>query len=175
VSNCAQCQMQTRQEYLETLDVGCGDQPRGDVNVDCYRYSKQVRPDKKIVKTCADVIADGQYLPFHDESFNKVVSFHVIEHVKNPYRFLKELVRVSKNEILIVCPHRFGKGAKMPYHKNYFTLPWFRKALANFKCGIEVTVTNFPKRSPFQILRPEEIQVRTFKKEWVRVGYSVQK
>ncbi len=67
-----------------TLDVGCGRNKRGDIGVD---YSKDSN---------ADIIADACYLPFKDETFDKVISTVVLEHSPNPLNFLKEQYRVLK-------------------------------------------------------------------------------
>ena len=49
----------------------------------------------------------------------------VIEHVSNPFKMLAELVRVSKREVVVKCPHRLGSGARRPFHVNYFNEEWF--------------------------------------------------
>ena len=43
-----------------------------------------------------DVFYDGERLPFHDASFDGIVSFEVLEHVFNPEIVLNELRRVLK-------------------------------------------------------------------------------
>ena len=117
------------------LDVGCGDNPKGDINTDLYLYSKQIGSQDKAIKTKADIIADGNYLPFRDKTFNKVISHHVIEHTKTPFQFLKELVRVAESKVELKCPHRYSKQAKMPYHISYFNRTWLVNACA--KLGID--------------------------------------
>lgn len=42
------------------------------------------------------LLVDGRELPFPDKFFDAVVSFEVIEHVKDPHRFLQEIKRVIK-------------------------------------------------------------------------------
>jgi ubiquinone/menaquinone biosynthesis C-methylase UbiE len=75
------------------------------------------------------VLCSGEFLPFKSEVFDKVLCSHVIEHVDNPFRLLYELVRVSRNEVVLRCPHRFSGGAKSPRHKSSFNSRWFTKAL----------------------------------------------
>lgn len=47
---------------------------------------------------------DGETIPFDDESFDFVYATHVLEHVLEPRRFLKELRRVSRGQIFIEVP-----------------------------------------------------------------------
>lgn len=55
-----------------------------------------------------DIIADGDKLPFYDESLDFVLSSHVIEHFENPLATLREWMRVIKSGgyIFIICPHK---------------------------------------------------------------------
>ena len=54
------------------------------------------------------VVADGQYLPFDDASFEFAVSFETFEHVPNPNLFLSELSRVLKpsGQVILSTPNR---------------------------------------------------------------------
>lgn len=66
------------------LDVGVGENPKGNINVD-------------IVKTrFCNVIADIQYLPFKDRVFDRVFCLSVLEHVADPVLAIQELSRVLK-------------------------------------------------------------------------------
>jgi ubiquinone/menaquinone biosynthesis C-methylase UbiE len=73
------------------------------------------------------VNADGQYLPFPDNAFRVVTTFHVIEHVPYDLLLLNEMYRVLKpgGVALIVTPNRLrpvqilremvqGKGTYTP-------------------------------------------------------------
>ena len=120
---------------FDTLDVGCGIKPKGDVNVDFFglgynpQTGNQVQGDYMAPKKIRNfVIADASHLPFKDESFNVVLSWHTIEHVQNPFLMFKELCRVAKRKVIVRCPHKEGSGAVMPYHINFFDETWFKKA-----------------------------------------------
>jgi len=116
------------------LDIGCGDNPKGDINVDLYRYSNETGNFQKLpyrrIKTKCDIIATGEHLPFKDNTFTLVVSYQVIEHTHDPKRFLSEAIRVSKFKVIIECPHRKGQTAKIIYHRHYLDEKWF---VANLK------------------------------------------
>jgi len=115
------------------LNVGCGSFSYCDINTDLFIgkniHSSQIINPKKLKNF---VKADGQYLPFKDNCFKLVYSSHTIEHVNNPFLFMKELVRVSKCRILIKCPHRLGDKftqfitrKKIKVHLHYFSKKWF--------------------------------------------------
>jgi SAM-dependent methyltransferase len=56
----------------------------------------------------ADVIYDGDRLPFEDSSFDGAVSLDVLEHVPPDRRrdFIREAVRVSAGPVLVSVPYR---------------------------------------------------------------------
>lgn len=54
--------------------------------------------------------ADFNELPFPDNSFDLSWNFSAVWFVKDPDRFLKELVRVTKTAVLIIVPNTFGLG-----------------------------------------------------------------
>ncbi|MBU1931394.1 class I SAM-dependent methyltransferase [Patescibacteria group bacterium] len=87
-----------------TLDLGCGfgefaqvffDQPVA-VGVDIC--PKKINQAKKTGKYLKLVQADACQLPFKTESFNSVISVSALEHMTNPSKVLKEVLRVLKPE-----------------------------------------------------------------------------
>lgn len=54
------------------------------------------------------VKADGAHMPFHDDTFDLVVSSDTLEHIveKDRTNFINELVRVSKNFVVIGAPFK---------------------------------------------------------------------
>ena len=116
----------------------------GDINVDLDLNKK----------TDFFVRADAQYLPFIDDTFDFVRASHLIEHVPNPLKLINELYRVSRNEVQIICPHRFGSHAKRGDHVWSFNVAWFEKAMRLLR------IVSFRIRSSFYSLRPYEIQVQ---------------
>jgi len=98
------------------LDIGCGNVPFGDVNVDLPR-SNPHRDGKELAigKIRNLVFASAYDLPFRDDVFNEVVSCHMLEHLEMPLAALKEMVRVSKNFVTVVIP-AFGYRGECGMH-----------------------------------------------------------
>jgi len=150
---------------MYSLDVGCGDSPRGQVNVD---KNKKSNPEITVSTVSINykkipnfVVASGLFLPFRDESFEKVFCYDVIEHTDKPKKMLDELIRVASHEIHIKTPHRFGKLSKLPYHKSYFTLKWFYR---NVKYRMTNTIDyRFPLRFTPLIMIPNTINIKIIK------------
>jgi SAM-dependent methyltransferase len=82
------------------LDIGCGVNPRGDVNVDL-----PIGGDHKVHRTKANIYASAYFLPFRDKCF-EVVSFNgLLHHLERPKTAWNEMVRVCKDVILGVEPN----------------------------------------------------------------------
>lgn len=152
-----------------TLDVGCGSEPKADVNVDLYGQ-----------KGVANFVqADGCHLPFRIGSFESVISCHVIEHTVDPVLFFKELVRVSQKTVSVEFPHRLGdvcgnwKRSNRSPHLHRFNVAWF-KALSR-KLGLVLVdervgyrhfpfiSNNFGKYLGFVVRLPASVRL-TFRK-----------
>jgi hypothetical protein len=171
---------------MEILDVGCGCKPRGTVNVDRFRFTKELnrplpRGGFRRIKTRADVIATGEYLPFVDGAFDKVCAYHVIEHSSNIGLFLCELLRVSRRKIEILHPHRFGRLAKSPFHRSYLNQSWWKATLERLQ-GIRFTIRPIyeavPLFSIFYILRISTVKICVRKTDphiKFRLGASVER
>ncbi len=103
----------------DVLDVGCGVRPYDDLFLPRARsYTGLEYPpmaDNLIpeiwnllerFRGVVDVFGDGQRLPFADDSFDTVVAFEVLEHVRNPDECLAESSRVLRPDgrILLTVP-----------------------------------------------------------------------
>ena len=54
------------------------------------------------------VIANAQYLPFKDKSFDFIIAAHILEHIEKPDKFINEIERVGKGGY-IKTPSPFGE------------------------------------------------------------------
>jgi len=125
------------------LDVGCGRDPHGDINMDIYRPWEHNPHTRKppLPKINNFILADAHHLPFKPSIFSKIICYEVMEHLENPFKALKEMVRVLKSngEIEITTPHRM-MPMNNPTHKQHFTRSWFKKASTHLNCLCHVTV-----------------------------------
>ncbi len=81
------------------IEVGCGDHPHKRANVAVDKFPEDNTHRKGNLKTWSHqqfLEADGQNLPFDDKSFDYAICTHVLEHVDDPYAFVKEQARVAK-------------------------------------------------------------------------------
>ncbi len=101
---------------------------------------------------------DGYTLPYPDQSFEAVVCTHVIEHVEHPRLLLREIKRVSKQQIFEVpidFSWRVDKKLKhfLAYgHINIFTPATFRFLLLSE--GFEI-LKDLPTRTAQEVWRME--------------------
>jgi SAM-dependent methyltransferase len=139
------------------LDVGCGNMPTGDVNCDSHVYDVGHRSaigviGKANLKPRAIpnfVLCSGLALPFKDSAFDMAYSSHVIEHVSEPFLFLKELLRVSNFRVVVKCPHRYGdrvlfwNSPDKILHLHFFSKAWFIEAIKKLNCVGTVSYSKF--------------------------------
>lgn len=88
---------------------------------------------------------DGAVLPFEDGSFDLVISFQVMEHVKDVEGYLREISRVSAPgaTVLIVTPnrnHRLDDGERPwnRYHVREFSPSELRASLEDVFADVEL-------------------------------------
>jgi len=81
-----------RDNNVSVLDVGCGDDPKGDVNVDVYIPSTLPKNF---------ILASAELLPFKNNSFDVVRSAYAIEHNLFPIEMIKEHFRVCSKKVKI--------------------------------------------------------------------------
>jgi ubiquinone/menaquinone biosynthesis C-methylase UbiE len=96
-----------------TLDVGCGDRKKTllfkklvsdivglDISIEKIRKVRE--------REINAVLGDAQFLPFRDNCFDAILSFHSIEHLVKPARALKEIHRTLRFRgfLLLVTPNK---------------------------------------------------------------------
>lgn len=108
------------------LDVGCGEgtklsqlgNPNSkkigvDISREAINEAKKQYPNITFQKT------DIEYLPFKDNYSDACYSAFVLEHLENPCRVLKEMVRVTKKNglVIIICPNYGAPNRHSPCFK----------------------------------------------------------
>mgnify|MGYP001570432046 CR=1 FL=1 len=104
------------------LDVGCGEGYGTKLLSSSAKETVGIDIDKKIIEkaskkyadnNCAYKLYNGKNIPFADNYFDMIVSFHAIEHIKNDIGFIDEIYRVLKNAglFIITTPN---KAVRLP-------------------------------------------------------------
>ena len=76
---------------------------------------------------------DGYNLPFKDYQFDLAICSHVIEHVEHPRILLREIKRISKNQIFeIPIDFSFKVDKKFDHYNSYGHINIYTPALFNF-------------------------------------------
>jgi len=102
----------------EILNLGCGfKHMRNAINVD---INEIVKPDMIIN------LEDGK-LPFEDNTFKEIHTYHVLEHIHNLIPLMNEIYRVMKfdGQLFIKVPQNEGVWAD-PTHVRGFSILSFR-------------------------------------------------
>lgn len=105
------------------LEIGSGDRPnpRSDVLVDRFIEDNTERGGNlKIDRPL--VVADAHHLPFKDGAFDYVVCYHIIEHMDDPARFIREITRVGKRGHIQSPSEIAEKLFHWPFHRWYVNL-----------------------------------------------------
>lgn len=127
------------------LDVGCGWNFKGDVNVDLFlhrnimdrqaeqtRYRNHKAYDKQVIPNL--VCADCHHLPFRDNSFTKVFCSHLLEHKGvDAVETCKELLRVANGKLELSVPSQVAQSAHAELHDKAFTRSAFHLMFKQFK------------------------------------------
>jgi len=107
---------------MKIVDLGCGERKyvgsKGDVVIGVDYYDS----------TSADVKhnLDKFPYPFKDNEFDMVYCSHVIEHVKDPVKFLTEVHRIAKpNALVIVKAPHFSYAWAHGQHRNAIGIGYF--------------------------------------------------
>jgi SAM-dependent methyltransferase len=104
------------------LDVGCRDGKLKGYLPQTVQYTGiDLTPGPWVAQICN--IEQG--IPFPDNSFDAVVALDVLEHTDNIWFAFKELVRVARNQIMVVLPNsyhwwerlRFLRGKERDKHR----------------------------------------------------------
>ncbi len=137
------------------LNLGCGsDVKKGYVNVDHFKSPG------------VDMILDIEKIPypFKDNTFDEIVAFNILEHVRELVPIMDEIHRISKNKgiIKIKVPHYNQHLAYTdPTHVrffspetfNYFTSGEGSRKLLNHKT--DAAVMNFSQKTKFEMVKLE--------------------
>ncbi len=145
------------------LDVGCGS------GASSYYYGRFVREVHGVDRSramlarnplpreylhCADVTA----LPFEDDSFDLVNAWELLHHVEYPLQVVKEIVRVSREYVVLFEPNRYNPALAAlalvdPEHRWIlrYSMSFMRRLAEAAELDIEVSRVVgciFPNKTP---------------------------
>ena len=130
------------------LDVGIGNRPRGDVNLDVWP------------NPLCNVVGDVQHLPIKEGSVSKILCSQVIEHLDNPCLAISEIKRVMRNDgVAHIDVPKPGYTNNSKYY-----LMWF---ILNFPISIIPKSLRLISKKLFQIKRRD---VGVFHKHIINEG-----
>lgn len=119
------------------LDIGCGS---GGYTLFCGRQGAEIfvadinqdnidiavaRLRETKARAVHPLVTDGDPIPLPDERLSKVIAMEVLEHVDDPAKFMRELVRVGRPgaQYLLAVPDAAGEHAQ----KNFAAASYFQK------------------------------------------------
>lgn len=115
------------------LDIGCGKKPYKEI-YNCQYVGIDIPSEpSKNVKDKPNYFANGENLPFKDDTFDFITCYSVIPYVENFEKFLYEMHRVTKNNgIAVITIMNLKALARDPdgYYPNKFSLKQLEKKLA---------------------------------------------
>ncbi|OGH42867.1 MAG: hypothetical protein A3B53_02360 [Candidatus Levybacteria bacterium RIFCSPLOWO2_01_FULL_42_15] len=148
------------------LDVGCGEgftlakfaEKKIGNTFEGIDYSKDALSiGKKTFPNLTLQHASIYDLPYQSSSFDLVICTEVLEHLKNPHQALKEVLRVSKQYILLSVPNEpffmlanFLRGKNVrsfgndPEHINHWTIFSFQRFIKKQNAEIKTIRLPFP-------------------------------
>ncbi len=94
------------------LNIGCGKHKKdGYINID---ISPKYKPD---------IVASATHLPFKSNSVDEIYTSHMVEHVPNFEKAMREMHRILKpgGKLYIVVPYSAATSAYLPQHMHYFS------------------------------------------------------
>jgi SAM-dependent methyltransferase len=139
------------------LDVGCGNNPKGDVNCDLFlgetpHIMIQHRIDAKKIPNF--VLCDAMHLSFRDKSFDIVNASQVLEHVINPAFLLSEMKRISRETVTLDVPNlRRLTPEENPHHIYSWSALTLKNLLALFFKDIVILPSGYQGYLPESLLK----------------------
>lgn len=119
------------------MDIGSGSNPQGTVNIDLYTGKSPHHHNIINPKNTSNFIqASITHIPLKNRAFTTAYASHVIEHLTDPSKGIKELKRVSRYRVIIKVPN----NPYTEFKHHYFTWSYtsLQKYLRLFFKKVEV-------------------------------------
>lgn len=101
-------------EKVTLLDAGCGEgfvskliySKISNLSITALEYTKEALSiAKELIPNATLIQGDIMRMPFDDNAFDIVLCSEVLEHLPKPEAALKELIRVTRNTLIITVPN----------------------------------------------------------------------
>jgi len=142
------------------LDLGCGEGTRLSI---VGKHSKKlygVDISPVAIKSASSLLPKVKFiksnllnLPFKDDAFDLVYSAYTFEHLDNPEDVLKESVRVTKSNLVIICPNYGSPNRSSPNYRKSRIIKLLGGFIGDFK-GEDIT--------KWQKVYPLNVNVRNY-------------
>jgi hypothetical protein len=134
------------------LDIGCGENAMGDINID--QYTPRNVPLNFI-------LCSAEKMPFRAGSFFCVRNSYVIEHLLNPVDFIEQCIRLATCKVLIITDNsdwigdlyfRFKGSGRIfnPEHCYKWSIEYLRTLFSRLDIKVTIKACNL---SPTTIVR----------------------
>ncbi|MFA6416199.1 MAG: class I SAM-dependent methyltransferase [Candidatus Paceibacterota bacterium] len=129
---------------MRVLDAGCGEgvlsimmAQKGAMVVGCDLSVPNIENARQYAQSeglsnIEFMVADLEKIPFADDSFDLVVSSHVLEHLPDFNQGLREIMRVTKKTAVVAIPTVFNLCSLVQVGRGWFYLKGLRSFLAIF-------------------------------------------
>lgn len=158
------------------LDLGCGSEARHSPLAPSENVVYLNREESIGNRPFLDVIADAKSLPFRENVFGLVWCDQVLEHLDDPIKGLREMIRVAESRVVVRVPHKLVWKAESPNpllrHKYPYNVKWFVACLSkmgfryerDFFVEPEYTY-GFPVRLTGLVMLPQHLKVSIWKSQ----------
>ena len=132
----------------EVLEVGCGEGRGIDLIIDKCKSYTAIDKIEPVIDQLRKKYPFGKFLSgnippltqFSDNSFDRIFSFQVIEHIEDDHLFLSEINRILKpgGIALITTPNRPRSLSRNPWHTREYTAQELSDLAKNYFSSVEM-------------------------------------
>ncbi|MCK5416493.1 class I SAM-dependent methyltransferase [Candidatus Parcubacteria bacterium] len=110
------------------------------IGVDISKEAVKIAQKRFQCENLEYILGNAEKINQKDNSFDVVISFETIEHLKNPENFLSEIKRILNDNgfTIISTPNVEVSGNKNPYHLKEYTRKEFQELLGKYFKNVNI-------------------------------------